>query len=120
MPECAYCKAETELFVSNVPVCTQCSEKRAIRQKPLMSDAEIRNILHREFQRAEEFARAAIAAYDAAADMPTALRQKEGAERLHKASRDVSIARIGMMKAHNRLDDYLSRRIMPEDLKRTG
>jgi hypothetical protein len=25
-----------------------------------------------------------------------------------------------MMKAHNRLNDYLSRRIVPEDLKRSG
>jgi len=30
------------------------------------------------------------------------------------------IARVKMMKAHNRLNDHLNRRIVPEDLKCSG
>jgi hypothetical protein len=86
-----------------------------------MSDAEIRNILHREFQGAEGRAKAAIAAFAAVTtEIPSGLPHPDGTQRIHNASREVSLSRIGMMKAHNRLKDYLARRIVPEDLKRSG
>jgi hypothetical protein len=43
-----------------------------------------------------------------------------GAQRIHSASRELSVARKEMMKAHSRLDDSLSRGVVPEDLKRSG
>lgn len=44
----------------------------------------------------------------------------EATEHANIASRGLATARHEMMKAHNRLNDYLSRGIVPEDLKRSG
>ena len=38
----------------------------------------------------------------------------------HNASRKLNAARDAMMTAHNRLNDYLSSGIVPDDLKRSG
>jgi hypothetical protein len=38
-------------------------------------------------------------------------------QRINNASREVSLARAEMMRAHNRLDDFMTRGIVPEDLK---
>jgi hypothetical protein len=86
-----------------------------------MSDREIRHILHDEFLNAEDHARAALAAFDAVTrEIPSGLPHPDGTQRIHNASREMSLARAEMMKAHNRLNDYLSLRIVPEDLKRSG
>jgi hypothetical protein len=44
----------------------------------------------------------------------------DGVQCIHSASREMSAARIQMMKAHNRLNDYPSRRVVREDLNRSG
>jgi len=41
----------------------------------------------------------------------------DGTLHLHEASRQLSAARDEMMRAHNRLNDFLDKGIMPDDLK---
>jgi hypothetical protein len=117
-----YRKIETFMYEGgDVTVSIECSDARKCRCGAPGPEPEIRNVLHREFLTATERAREATAAFDATVnEIPSAIPRPDGNERIHNASRQVSVARIEMMKAHNLLNDYLSRRIVPEDLKRSG
>ena len=122
MAECAYCKAETQLYDRDVPTCTQCAEARdGSPRKPPTTEQNIRNRLLQEL--AEATARTSQAAREFEAVMgqfPSGLPHPDGRRRIKSASLDLAAARKELMKAHNRLSDYHNRGIVPEDLKRTG
>lgn len=121
MAECVYCRGETQLYDSGVPVCVKCSEARESRRKPPTSERQALSILHQDLQAATERAKAATAAFDAVtSEIPSGMPHPDGTQRIHNASREISQARVGLMIAHNRLNDYLSRGIVPDDLKQGG
>src|SRR5579863_6351775 len=121
MARCSFCKAETELHDSGVPVCVRCSEARDGKRKPPTSEHHVLNILQQDLQAATERARAATAAFDAVTcEVPSGMPSPDGTQRIHNASRELSQARVELMRAHNRLNDYLSRGINPKDLKGSG
>lgn len=122
MARCTYCKTETFMYEGgDIPICIECSDAGKSNRKPTASEHEIRTRLHQQFVTATERAKEATESFDAAIrDIPSGLPHPDGTQRIHNASRQVSVARIEMMKAHNRLNDYLNRRIVPEDLKRSG
>jgi hypothetical protein len=118
MAACAFCKAETELYENGVPVCLKCSDERDGKRKPPTSENRILGILHRDLQAATERAGAATAAFDGVtSEIPSGMPHPDGTQRIHNASREMSRARVGLMIAHNRLNDYLARGIAPDDLK---
>ena len=94
MAQCAYCQSEIELYDGGVPICVKCSNAREIKRKPPATEQDIRTTLMHDLVEATEHA--------------------------NVASRDLATARKEMMKAHNRLNDYLGRGIVPEDLRRSG
>jgi hypothetical protein len=51
---------------------------------------------------------------------PSGLPHPDGAQRIKNASDSLAVARKDKMKAHNRLNDFLGRGIVPDDLKRTN
>jgi len=51
-------------------------------------------------------------------DIPSGLPTPDGTQRIHNAGRALSAARNKVVIAHNRLNDYLSTGIVPEDLGR--
>jgi len=51
---------------------------------------------------------------------PSGLPHPDGTQRIRNASHELDIARKEMMKAHTRLNDFVERGILPEDLKRSG
>jgi hypothetical protein len=105
----------------DVPICIECSDARKPNRYPAGSEHEIRTILHQQFVIASERAREAAEFFDATgSEIPSGMPHPDGVQRIHSASHKVSVARVEMMKAHNRLNDYLSRRVVPEDLKRSG
>ena len=66
-------------------------------------------------------AEAAIAAFTAVtSEIPTFIPRPDAVQRIHNASREMTAARNEMMKAHTRLNDYVERGIVTEDLKRRG
>ena len=88
-----------------------------IERKPPTSESQIRNTLHEELWAATELAREASEAFIAImGEIP----YPDGVERIRDASRDVSLTRAELMRAHKRVQDYLGRGIVPEDLKRCG
>jgi hypothetical protein len=79
MAECAYCKTETQLYVSNVPVCLKCADARTGKQKPETSEREVLNVLQREYQAATERGQAAIEAFDAVTnEIPSRIPHPDG------------------------------------------
>lgn len=123
MAACAYCGAETELYVNGVPVCLKCSEERDNRasKKPPTSSKTVQNILVNEIVEATARTNTASQAFlEVMGQIPTGFPHPDGSQRIHNASRELSTARKNLMRAHTRLDEFLKTGIVPEDLKRSG
>jgi len=122
MAECTYCKAETQLYDRDVPICTQCAAARdGSPRKPPTAERNIRTSLLQELL--ETTARTAQAAREFEAvlsQFPSGLPHPDGTQRIKSASQNLTDAREALRKAHNRLSDYQDRGVIPEDLKRTG
>ena len=101
MADCAYCKADAQLFDDGVPVCVVCAERRKSNRTALETDKRVRLTLIRDLVAAH----ARTEAFSADRRNPTS---------------ESTAARKEIMKAHSRLNDFLSRGIVPEDLKRSG
>lgn len=121
MAQCAYCKKETSLYDGGVPVCVECADSRDATHERQELERRVRTILIQDLTEATARAHAASEAFSAImADVPTALPHPDGTQRIHNVSRELSAARKEMMKAHARLNDFLSQAIIPEDLKQSG
>ena len=117
----AFCKSEAEFYDGGVPICVRCSDARGSQRKPPTSEHQVLSVLQEDLQSAKERARAATAAFDAVtSEIPSALPQPGAAQRIHNASREVTITRMEMLRAHHRLSDFLKAGIVPEDLMRSG
>jgi len=121
MAKCACCNAETELYASGVPICIQCSYAAAAKCKPSFPKQAIEALLVNGVAEAMAQVRAASQAFDAAIrEIPSGLPQPDGAQRIYNASCELAAARKEMMKAHTRLNDFIERGIVPENLQRRG
>ena len=122
MAQCTYCTAETETFDGgDVPICIECSDRRRIARKPATSENQIRKTLHEELWAATERAWEASEAFIAiTGEIPSGIPHPDGVQRIRNASFDLSCARAELMRVHNRIQDYLIRGIVPEDLKPYG
>jgi hypothetical protein len=99
------------LDVRDMPVCIQCAElspeKLAVRTR-----------LFRDLHEAVSLAELANDNFMAATNsMPP---HPDGTLQIHKASHQLTAARGKMLRAHNRLNDFLERGIVPDDLKQSG
>jgi hypothetical protein len=120
MERCAYCKGEeTALYQNGVPICLKCVsvwEAKSKKDHP----SSVHDALSQALTEATLQAESAITEFNAVtSDIPSFIPQPDGAQRIHNASRALSAARNEIMKAHRRLNDYLERGIVPEDLKRS-
>ena len=122
MATCAHCKTEdTELHENGVPICLDCSEVRSIKREPAAASEQIRAILSQEFIGAMARNADALGEFEEAIDRYNpGLPSPDGALRIKNASKALTVARKEKETAHNRLNDYLSRGIVPDDLKRIG
>jgi hypothetical protein len=113
MARCAHCQAETELYHGPRPICVRCAD---LPPGKLMERARLFNDV-REATALAEFSANAFAAITG--DIPSRLPHPDGMQRIRNASNEMKLAREAMIKAHNRLIDYLERGFVPEDLKRS-
>lgn len=122
MAECAYCKAETQLYDRDVPICTQCAEARdGTPRKPPAAEQHIRTRLLQDLLEATARSGEAAREFDVALGRsPSGLSHPDGRQHIKSASDRVALARKALMKAHARMHDYQDRGIVPEDLKRSG
>ncbi len=118
MAKCAYCGSETELFNNGVAVCLKCSDDHEGKSKPPQTEPYIRTILVNDIVKATARVSAANQTFSAVmGQVPSGLPHPDGAQRIHNASRELSIARERMMTAHTRLNKFIEHGIVPEDLK---
>ena len=119
MAACAHCEADTELYNGGVPICLKCAvEREANSNKNHV--AGVRAVLARALTDATLRRESASMEFNAVtADIPSSIPQPDGTQRIQNVSRALTATRNEMMRAHNRLNDYLSRGIVPEDLKRS-
>jgi hypothetical protein len=116
MAECTYCHAATELFDNAVAICIQCSQNREAERKHPTQD--LRTTLLQDLVEATRRSHQALGKFDAVlGQFPSGLPHPDGAQLIKNASNELSIAQKEMMKAQNRLNDYVARGSAPEDLK---
>jgi hypothetical protein len=105
----------------DVPICVECSDTQGRKRKPPGTEQEIRTTLLEDLVEATRRSHEASGEFEAVTGrFPSGLPHPDGAQQIKNASNELSIARKQMMRAHNRLNDYLGRGIVPEDLKRSG
>jgi hypothetical protein len=121
MAACTFCRAEAELYDSGLPMCAECSEARGLKRKPPSSQYRVLKVLQQDLDAAITRSKAATAAFDiVSSEIPSGLPHPDGTQRIHNASREVTVARMEMLRAHHRLNDYLNAGVVPEDLERSG
>jgi hypothetical protein len=115
MERCAFCEAEdTMLYENGVPICLSCAEAPPESRKARIA-------LFRDLHSAVMRSEAATDAFAAiASDIPSHTPHPDGIQRIQNASREMTTARKEMLRAHNRLNDFLNTGIVPDDLKRSG
>jgi len=118
MAQCAYCKTETELYENGTPVCVACAVVKAVNPPHLSTESQILPNLLQEVRQATDRVNAAAERFSVLIkDIPNDVPHPDGTLRITQASRELSTAREEMMRAHRRLNDFLSRGVVPEDLK---
>ena len=117
MAECIHCGSETELFNNGVPVCVKCVNEREAHCKNRLSEQQVHTLLTVQLDEASARLEEAASAFRAViSEIPSGVPHPDGSQRVQNASREVSDARHQVMKAQNRLNDYLSRGVVPDDL----
>jgi hypothetical protein len=92
-----------------------------VKRKPPGSEKKVLDLLIQDVVDAATLKSEACEAFNAAIDrFPSGLPYPDGAQLVKNTSAQLSVARKALMTAHNRLDDFLKARIVPEDLKRSG
>jgi hypothetical protein len=122
MALCAYCQAETEMYLGgDVPICVECSDAQGPKRKPPGTEQEIRTTLLKDLVEATRRSHQALGKFETVlGHFPSGLQPPDGAQKIKNASNELTVARKELMRSHNRLNDYLGRGIVPEDLKRSG
>ena len=117
MAECAYCRTETELYENGTPICVGCAAAKDGNPGPSFGTSNIQKKLLQEVQQATDRVNAAAEDFSLILkDVPSNVPAPDGTFRIKQASRELSTARAEMMRAHRRLNEFLSGGIIPEDV----
>jgi hypothetical protein len=121
MAECAYCKSETELFENGTPICVSCAAAKEGDPRPSFGSSDIQQKLLQEVREATDRMNAAAEGFSLILkDVPSNVPSPDSTFRITQASHELSAARAKMLRAHRRLNDFLSRGVIPEDLDQAG
>jgi hypothetical protein len=115
---CAFCGSEAELAADGPPRCNACSAKPQSEAGKQETDRQIRAALQREILACTARAHAASEKLGAImSDIPSGLPQPDGSQRIQNAAHALAAARNEVMQAYSRLDEFLSRGVVPADLE---
>jgi hypothetical protein len=115
MAKCAKCGSETGLHSKGIPVCFKCA---GLGIRSGRASNEIRVILSDKLVTATKRNSEAIRKFEEVTDQFLSGSHNPDHERIiNNASTAVSMAREEMASARNRLNDFLQRGIVPDDLK---
>jgi hypothetical protein len=114
MAQCSYCRSETELYAGGLPICLKCSDAPESKLTP--TPEQVRRQLVQETVDATTQTDEALLVFNEVMDhFPSGLPHPDGSQRIQNASRTLIRARKDLARTNNRLDDYLSSGIVPED-----
>jgi hypothetical protein len=118
MARCAFCKAqEAQGYEFGVPICPDCLDIG--KAKP--NRIHISSALVRDLNEATVQFEAASSEFNSIVDdIPSHLPHPDGTQRIQNVSQKLAAARKTRGRAYNRLDDFLSRGVVPEELKQSG
>jgi hypothetical protein len=121
MELCVFCKTKnTALYENGVPICLECADRRTKRKSPA-TDHETRRVLLQDILELTARINETSKEFDEIMrQVPSGLPHPDGMQRIKNVSVKLSAARQELMKAHQRLDEHLNPRVVPEDLKRSG
>jgi len=116
MARCAYCKTnDSELYEDGSPICLKCAELNGDH------GGGIQAALVKALSEATLRADSAFKEFTAIiSDIPSGMPQSDGVQHIRNAAVRLTVAQHHQTSAHNRLNDYLSHGIVPDDLKRSG
>ncbi len=121
MGRCSRCGTETELYNDRIALCVKCSDLWEAKRKPPTQSQNIRNLLLQDLVSTTARNSAALREFEEVmGQFPSGLPHPDGVQRIKNASREVTVARMDMLRAHHRLSDFLNAGIVPDDLKRNG
>jgi hypothetical protein len=119
MAQCSQCGAETEVHFAGNATCEKCMDK-GTGDKSSNVDQIRRALVDRIAQATAGVSEANRKFNDAIDQFPSGLSNPNGVQRIKNASNGLTVARKEMMTAHRRLNEFIKRGIVPEDLKRSG
>src|SRR5436305_903372 len=98
MAQCAYCKAETEMYVGgDVPICVECSDAQEAKRKPPAPSQDIRTKLFQDLLGATVRSSEAIREFDeVTGQFRSGLPHPDGVQCIKNASEKLSTARKEM------------------------
>ena len=112
MARCSFCGRETELHPAGVPTCVNCAN--SVRPRT----TSVHGQLIQDLLEATAEHDAATATYNQVMwDIPSTIPHPDGVQRISSISRELSIAKERLARAHSRLSNFLDDGAMPEDLK---
>jgi hypothetical protein len=118
MAQCAQCNAETELYIHGKVLCPTCRDGRDLSRQVSALRPAVRATLLKEVESAAETARRASRAFlKITGEKSSGLPDSDGSQRIQNAARVLSNARQRLAHADARLNDFLCRDIIPDDLK---
>ncbi len=98
--------------------CTESSVVPKVERNPSPTEQQIRATLFQDILEATERNHQATREfYEVMGQFPSGLPHSDCIQRIKNASNKLTVARKEMATAHNLLKDYLSRGIVPDDLK---
>ena len=113
MARCSYCGRLTELYQGGIPICIPCSDRLTTPKQSIHSR------LIEELTRATAEHQEATAAYNQVMwEIPSAIPHPDGVQRIRSISRELSVAKARLNRAHSRLADFLNTGKIPDDLLR--
>lgn len=111
MARCSYCGRETELYEGGTPTCVPCSGRATTSKR------SIHTRLVKQLSEAATEHHVASASYNQVmSDIPSATPHPDGVQRIHSISRELSVAKKRLARAHCRVADFLDTGAIPEDL----
>jgi hypothetical protein len=120
MAVCEHCGAETEMYSGSVRLCVKCSDLWEAKRRPAATTQQISSTLLQDVLELTARVEEASRQFNAVMQIPSGLPHPDGVQRIKNASNKLSIARNELMKAHSRLDEHVTGRIVQDDLKKSG
>ena len=101
--------------MSFMALCTEFLDVRKVERNPSPTEQQIRTALFQDVLEASARNSKATREFEEViGQFPSGLPHPDGVQRIKNASNKLTIARKEMATAHDRLNDYLCRRIVPE------